>query len=305
MFAYFTKINSKSYTKNGNAECYCSIDISYCFCNTVSEVINLENNIFITRARHAWPEPGGFAINRPYGLKEYTFLRFHGSVKLLVNGELVTTTPGSCIFYGVDTPQWFQSPEPLTHDWMHMTGDVGKSLEMAGLQLNTLYSLGNSQFVTAILREIEFELLSNPGENTPLVQLKYQELLIKLARAVGRELPEGEIKPTVKTQMRQVRSHIFARLDQNWTVQEMAELAFISASRFHTVYRTVFGISPMDDLIHARIDMAKNRLCNSDETVANLAMELGYRNVTHFCRQFKKITGLTPLEFRKKQYGQR
>lgn len=264
----------------------------------------MEHSVFITRARHAWPEPGGFAINRPYGLKEYTFLRFHGSVTIQVDGKLITTAPGSCIFYGTDTPQWFQSPEPLTHDWMHMTGAVPESLEKAGLRLNTLYTPGNSQFVTAILREIEFELLGNPGENTDLLHLKYQELLIKLARAVNREIPDSEIKPTVKVQMRQVRSYIFARLDHNWTVQEMAELAFISASRFHTVYRTVFGISPMDDLIHARIDMAKNRLCNSDESVGTLASELGYRNVTHFCRQFKSITGSTPLEFRKNQAAQ-
>ena len=136
------------------------------------------------------------------------------------------------------------------------------------------------------------------------VQLKYQELLIKLARAVNREIPDSEIKPTVKAQMRQVRSHIFARLDHNWTVQEMAALAYISASRFHTVYRTVFGISPMDDLIHARIDTARNRLADTDEPVQNLSEQLGYRNVTHFCRQFKRITGSTPLEFRKNQAAQ-
>ena len=59
----------------------------------------------------------------------------------------------------------------------------------------------------------------------------------------------------------------------------------------------------MDDLIHARIDTAKNRLCNSDESIHQLAADLGYRNVTHFCRQFKKITGLTPMEFRKTQEG--
>ena len=81
----------------------------------------------------------------------------------------------------------------------------------------------------------------------------------------------------------------------------MAELAYVSPSRFHTVYRAAFGISPMDDLIHARIDTAKNRLCNSNESVNRLALELGYKNVTHFCRQFKKITGMTPVEFRKTQ----
>jgi len=264
----------------------------------------MQESVMITRARHAWPEPNGFAINRPRGIKEYTFLRFHGSVRILVKGELITTAPGACIFYDVDTPQWFQSPEPLTHDWMHMTGAVPQSLEAVGLETDRLYYPANGQFVTAILREIEFELLSAFVEKNPLVDLKYRELLLKLARAVRSESADAGIKPTVKAQMRQVRSHIFSRMDHSWTVQEMAELAYISASRFHTVYRTVFGISPMDDLIHARIDTAKNRLCNSNESIHQLATDLGYRNVTHFCRQFKKITGLTPMEFRKTQEGQ-
>jgi YesN/AraC family two-component response regulator len=54
----------------------------------------------------------------------------------------------------------------------------------------------------------------------------------------------------------------------------------------------------VDDLIRARIDTAKTRLSTSDETVAHLSEQLGYRNVTHFCRQFKGLTGLTPMEYR-------
>ena len=54
----------------------------------------------------------------------------------------------------------------------------------------------------------------------------------------------------------------------------------------------------MDDLIRARIDTAKNRLTDTDLPVQTVAAELGYRNVTHFCRQFKQLTGLPPTEFR-------
>ena len=216
--------------------------------------------VTVTRARRAWPEAKGFTINRPKGIQEYTFLRFHGSVRLLVNGEVVTAPPGACIFYNINTPQWFESPEPLVHDWMHMTGAVEETLSAVGLRMDTLYVPANGQFVTAILREMEFEILANPDRNTELPQLKYRELLIKLSRAVSGEYTDGPLKPSVKNHLRQVRSRIFAKLGYDWTVKEMAELAYVSPSRFHTVYRTAFGISPMDELIHARIDTAKNRL---------------------------------------------
>ncbi len=260
----------------------------------------MAQSVTITRARHAWPEEKGFTIHRPRGIREYTFLRFHVSVKLMVDGQIITTPPGACIFYSVDTPQWFQSPEPLVHDWMHMVGPVPESLAAVGLEPDRLYLPGNGQFITAILREIELELLTRP-ENNPLPELKYREMLIKLSRELQHSSGEGTLKSSVKNQLRQVRSRIFSQLDRSWTVKEMAELAYLSPSRFHTLYRTAFGISPMDDLIRARIDTAKNRLCNSDETVIRLAGDLGYRNVTHFCRQFKNLTGLTPLEFRKTQ----
>jgi len=263
----------------------------------------MENQVVITRARHAWPEEKGFAINRPRGIREYTFLRFHGNVQLLVDGQVILTPPGACIFYAKDTPQWFQSPGPLVHDWMHMVGPVEESLAAVGLEPDKLYVPANGQFVTAILREIEFELLTKT-ENNPLPELKYRELLIKLAREVRRSSTGETLKPEVKNQLRQVRSRIFSQLDRDWTVSRMAELAYLSPSRFHTLYRSAFGISPVDDLIRARIDTAKIRLCNSDETVVRLAGELGYRNTTHFCRQFKQQTGLTPMEFRRTQQRQ-
>ena len=256
--------------------------------------------VTVTRARHAWPEARGFTIHRPRGIREYTFLRFHGSVKLLLDGQIIETPPGACIFFSTDTPQWFQSPDPLVHDWMHMVGAVPESLEAVGLEPDRLYVPANGRFVTAIIREIEFELLSRQDSN-PLPELKYRELLIKLAREIRRGSAEEPLRPEIKSRLRQVRSRIFSRLDHPWTVREMAELVFLSPSRFHTLYRAAFGISPVDDLIRARIDTARTRLCNSDETVAHLAEQLGYRNVTHFCRQFKGLTGLTPMEYRNSQ----
>ena len=55
----------------------------------------------------------------------------------------------------------------------------------------------------------------------------------------------------------------------------------------------------MDDCIRARIRLASDQLLYSEKTVAETAEFCGYRNVEHFCRQFKQYTGLSPREFRR------
>ena len=88
-------------------------------------------------------------------------------------------------------------------------------------------------------------------------------------------------------------------LNQKHTVKFMADGVGLSESRFFSVYKSFFGISPMDDLINARIDLAKNLLSGSDKKIYAIAQELGYAEVTHFIRQFKKRTGISPSKYRK------
>ena len=104
----------------------------------------MDTSVTITRARHAWPEGKGFLLHRPRGIKEWTFLHFHSSVRILVRGQEITAPAGACVFYAPDTPQWFQSPGQLVHDWMHMTGPAEEDLRRVGLEPDTLYLLAQN-----------------------------------------------------------------------------------------------------------------------------------------------------------------
>lgn len=256
----------------------------------------MEELLRVTRARHNWPEEAGFVIDRPRGLQEYIFLHFKTEVEILVGGEIVTAPPGSVLIYNMDTPQWYRSPGPLLHDWMHMEGDIASLLFSQGLEPDRLYRLKNSAFITLLVQQIELELVTKQAAGAQMIDLKLRELLILL----GRGLASHEKKPdsAAITRLQQVRTTVFSQLSKPWTVSDMAELAFLSPSRFHGVYRAAFGISPMDDLIQARIDNAKIRLSDTDESIQQIAEQLGYQNVTHFSRQFKAFTGMSPSAFR-------
>lgn len=74
----------------------------------------------------------------------------------------------------------------------------------------------------------------------------------------------------------------------------MAQQLHLSEGYLQTIYKNAFGLSCMDDCIRARIRLAKDQLLYTEKTVVSVAEFCGYRNVEHFCRQFKQCTGLSP-----------
>lgn len=54
-----------------------------------------------------------------------------------------------------------------------------------------------------------------------------------------------------------------------------------------------------DYLKKIRIDNAKNMLLDTEQTVEDISYAVGYSDIKYFSRLFKKLTGLTPTEFRK------
>ncbi len=74
----------------------------------------------------------------------------------------------------------------------------------------------------------------------------------------------------------------------------------MSRSSLQKNYSTFFGNSVFDDLIHFRIEKAKSLLSETSLTIGEIAEKCGYSSESYFMKQFKKLTGSTPTEFRKK-----
>lgn len=256
--------------------------------------------INITSVRHAFPEKSGFCIDRKRGHPEYTFLHFFGSIEIMYNGKLLKTEPHSVIIFNKRTPQYFESLNTdVIHDWFHFDGDVNKILENCGLELDTLYYPSQAEFITEIVKEIETEFVETHNNRELMLNLKTEELFLKLGRAVKDEKkPEFDYKTTEK--FRFLRGEMFSSLNEKWTVEKMARTVGFSQSRFYSIYRSIYGISPTADLIKARINNAENMLAFGNRNIEEIAFLLGYENTTHFIRQFKSHTSTTPSEYRKK-----
>ncbi|MDY5179916.1 helix-turn-helix domain-containing protein, partial [Butyribacter sp.] len=81
--------------------------------------------------------------------------------------------------------------------------------------------------------------------------------------------------------------------------EEIAAKLNLSTSYFQHTYKKIFGISVHQDIIKARIEHAARLLQGSNNSISEIAAICGYENLEHFSRQFKKIKGVSPQQFRK------
>lgn len=83
-------------------------------------------------------------------------------------------------------------------------------------------------------------------------------------------------------------------------VSELAELCGLSTSQFQREFRRLLDTSPSQYLHEVRIQAAQQRLSESDAPLAEIAVDCGFCDQSHFAKRFKATVGLRPLDYRKK-----
>ena len=148
-----------------------------------------------------------------------------------------------------------------------------------------------------ILNELHQELFNQQiGYHTRVNQL-IDELFIFIARKLTlqnnthRDFPQTFMN--LEQSLRQNLSH-------NWTVEEMAAMVGLGTTTFTEKVKSYSGFSPLNYLITIRISEAIKLLKQNDLSVTDIALDTGFYSSQHFATTFKKLTGYTPSDFRKK-----
>ena len=82
------------------------------------------------------------------------------------------------------------------------------------------------------------------------------------------------------------------------TLDKIAGVACVSPSYFCKLFKKVTGHSFTDYLRRMRVDSAKDLLLNSDLSISRVGEEVGLENHSYFDKTFKRLSGLSPTEFR-------
>jgi transcriptional regulator GlxA family with amidase domain len=100
-----------------------------------------------------------------------------------------------------------------------------------------------------------------------------------------------------------VQDFIEKNYDKLLTVNRLAEKFNMSSRTFIRKFTTITGNTPLEYIQRARVEAAKRLLEKGKLTVEQVCMEVGYSDFGFFRNIFKRLTGLTPQEYKKK-YGE-
>lgn len=98
-----------------------------------------------------------------------------------------------------------------------------------------------------------------------------------------------------------VLDYIHEHYDKDLSQAQLADMVMMPVSHFSSLFKQGVGVTFTEYIIGYRIEKAKELLTQSDMKVSDIANRLRYNNSQNFIRTFKRVTGITPGDYRNKQ----
>ena len=151
------------------------------------------------------------------------------------------------------------------------------------------------------LRQL-FDQIMNPPECVRGAY--YRVKLLELLMLLTMWQPGGAVGGTYLArdrveQLRLVRDHLTMELDREITLEELSRTHGMCETQLKRDFKRVYGISPAAYRRAYRMEQAARILRDTDKSVTEVAMQVGYLNPSKFSHAFRAEMGVPPAEYRK------
>jgi AraC-like DNA-binding protein len=240
-----------------------------------------------------------------------------GAGKRIVADSIVNFYPGDMVFIGRKLPHvWIADKEyQVTPDrslelvYLQFTSDVmtpsildlpefrfvKRAMELSerGIQITgqTLNDVSEIMLQLPYLEEFDrlisfFKLLNVIGQSDTHIPLASEEYIKK------------RLEPANK-RISMIHEYFLANYHKELNLSEIASLVSMAEGSLCRFFKEKAGCTPFEYLNRVKTDLACKFLLDEDMTITEVAMESGFNNLSHFNKQFKKNTGMTPSEYKK------
>lgn len=221
-----------------------------------------------------------------------------GKTHSLLKGQAVVIPP--------DTPHEYASSEfhPWSIYWWHMKGThAGLLFEgFTDAAEPAIVPVDQSRSIVELFQE-SYELLQKGYTLNHIIHVSqlagHLAAVIRLARLQPQRGQHQHNKHDMEQTLRFMTEH----LEGHVSLKELAAYANLSIPHFTFRFKEATGYSPIDYYLRLKIQRACQHLDLTGQSVKEISHRLGFQDPYYFSRQFKKIMGKSPSEYRDTRKG--
>ncbi|MGM7723294.1 AraC family transcriptional regulator [Metabacillus sp. Hm71] len=198
----------------------------------------------------------------------------------------------------------FFSPALLNHSIFGKSFLYLKIFEESKKEKNYKYSLESNhllqlkEYIDTLMNEVETE---NPDQvNAILLWLHVTLLHLNRHCLTWKRRVTNQVSSFGPEWFKAALIYIDQHLNSNLDLNSLSTRFSVSAAHFSRVFKQLIGINVTDYIAMKRILLAKDLLNSGNEKISIVAEQCGFTSMPHFFRTFKKLTSMTPSEYRKK-----
>ena len=240
------------------------------------------------------------ACDIKYGRQTYDYQE--GTIVCFAPGQTAETNPTT------DKVQ-VNAHGILFHPDLLRGTSLGKSIKkytFFSYEVNEALHLSEEErsIVMDCLKIIRMELEHGVDKHSKTLLVNHIELLLNYCmRFYERQfITRGKTNRDVLTRFENLLDEYFestlAEQDGLPTVKYFADKLCLSSNYFGDMFKKETGKSPQEYIQEKVIELAKERISGTADTVSQIAYSLGFQYPQHFCRLFKKRVGYTPRDYR-------
>ena len=157
-------------------------------------------------------------------------------------------------------------------------------------------------FLSVLLEELLKEVLSNRRGSSLFVEGIAQSLAGHLVRTYADETTSEYKGGLPGFRLRKVRDLMVNHLEDEFSLIRLAREAGMSEFHFSRAFKRTTGFKPSQYFINLRMERARRLLRETNRSIIEIGLNVGYTSPSHFSRTFHREVGISPSRYRR-SYG--
>lgn len=257
---------------------------------------------FFTVLRSGWLDsaPGG-GVSRLECPGDDVLYCLSGKGTVEIDGKTFDVGQGQLVWIPGEAPHSHRADErdPWSVMWLRMYGPDNPALR------RRLFGAGRPRMTIAESGEMIawfHRLFDTMAARSADADLRLNADVADLLRLLARQR-DSAVRPSLPPALSRLHTAIMANPEAPWSSDDMQRYAGMSSSQLRRLFQKHFATTPRAYLRRARLAMAQRLLLESSRTLSEIAFDCGFFDAYHLSRDFKRVIGRPPSEWRRLEQG--